>query len=193
MECGVCGQPHKTPHFHPRHRHSPLGMTLPRTAWVRLKRLRSSVRRFRSCLYKWGMTSSCGPLVWRRRTNRRPCCPPMSNPSTSSLTARPDGFRQWDNRMAAQHLPRDLVRPSCGLKNSLKRWRKQTQNLNPIRLRLRLQQRKLHSWSFWKHQESASKTSKIQSTHAHCTPLVGMTCFLKKLRTILAKLRNFRV
>ena len=27
-----------------------------------------------------------------RRTNRRPCCPPMSNPSISSWTARPDGF-----------------------------------------------------------------------------------------------------
>jgi len=58
--------------------------------------------------------------VWRRRTNRRPCCPPMSNLSTSSWTARPDGA---GNRMAAQHLPRDLVRPSSGLKNWLKRRR----------------------------------------------------------------------
>ena len=36
----------------------PSGMTLPRRAWVRLNRLRTSVRRFRSCLYTWGMTSS---------------------------------------------------------------------------------------------------------------------------------------
>ena len=27
-------------------------------------------------------------------------------------TARPDGSRRWDNRMAAQHLPRELVQPS---------------------------------------------------------------------------------
>ena len=77
----------------------------------RLDRLRTGVGRFRSCLYKWGM------WVWHRRTNCRPCCPPMSNPSTSSWTARPDGSGQWDNRMAAQHLPRDLVQPSSGLNN----------------------------------------------------------------------------
>ena len=33
-------------------------MTLPRRAWVRLKRLHTSVGCFRSCLYKWGMASS---------------------------------------------------------------------------------------------------------------------------------------
>ena len=59
----------------------------------------------------------CGLWVWRRRTNRRPCSPPMSNPSTSLWTAWPDGSGRWDNRMAAQHLPRDLVRPSSGLNN----------------------------------------------------------------------------
>jgi len=40
----------------------------------------------------------------------------MSNPSTS---AWPDGSGRLDNRMAAncaQHLPRDLLRPSSGLK-----------------------------------------------------------------------------
>jgi len=58
MECGVDGPPPKTPHFHPRHRHSPTGMTLPTRAWVRLNRLRTGVGRFRSCLYKWGMASS---------------------------------------------------------------------------------------------------------------------------------------
>jgi len=58
MEFGVAGQPYKTPHFHPRHRHSFLGMTLPRTAWVRLNRLCTGVGRFRSCLYKWVLVSS---------------------------------------------------------------------------------------------------------------------------------------
>jgi len=33
-------------------------MTLQSRAWVRLNRLRTSVGRFRSCLYKWGMASS---------------------------------------------------------------------------------------------------------------------------------------
>jgi len=33
-------------------------MTLPKTAWVRLNRLRTNVGRFRSCLCRWGMVSS---------------------------------------------------------------------------------------------------------------------------------------
>ena len=50
-------QPYKTEHFHPRHRQPPR-ITLPRTAWVRLNRLSTGVRRFCSCLYKWSMASS---------------------------------------------------------------------------------------------------------------------------------------
>jgi len=58
MERGVVGQPHKTPDFIPdTGTHTP-GMTLPRRAWVRFNRLRTSVGPFRSCLYKWGMASS---------------------------------------------------------------------------------------------------------------------------------------
>ena len=59
-----------------------------------------------------GYVLLCGLWVWRRRTNRRPCCPPMSNPSTSPWTAWHDGSGWWDNWMAAQHLPRDLLWPS---------------------------------------------------------------------------------
>jgi len=56
-----------------------------------------------------------GLWMWRKKTNRRPCCPRMSNPSAPKWTARPDGSVRWDNRMAAQQLmPRDLVRPSSG-------------------------------------------------------------------------------
>jgi len=36
----------------------PPGKALPRTAWVRLNRLRTGVGRFRSCLCKWDMSSS---------------------------------------------------------------------------------------------------------------------------------------
>ena len=46
-----------------------------------------------------------------RRTNRGPWCPLISNPSTSPWT---DITGSWwcDNRLAAQHLTRDLMRPT---------------------------------------------------------------------------------
>jgi len=98
--------------------------TLARTAWFRLNHLRASVGRFYCCLYKWG-TASSAACEWRR-TNCRPCCSPMSNPTTSWI-ARPDASGRWDNRMAAQHLPRDLVRPSSSQTN----WLKKTKQLEP--------------------------------------------------------------
>jgi len=58
----------------------------------------------------------CSLWVWRRRSNRWPCCLPMSNPSTSPRIARHDSSGWWDNWLAALHLPRDLVRPSSRLK-----------------------------------------------------------------------------
>jgi len=58
MECGVGGEPHKTPHFNSRHRYPPPGMTLPRRAWVRLNRFRTGVGRFRSACTSGGMVSS---------------------------------------------------------------------------------------------------------------------------------------
>jgi len=89
----------------------------------------------------------CGLLVWRRRTNRRPRCPPLSYPSTSLWTAWPDGSGRWDNWMAAQHLPRDLVGPSSGFNNSFKRKKipfvvNRTFNETPTE---RLQ----HQWLSW--------------------------------------------
>ena len=56
VECGVVGQiqPYKTPHFPDTGYHSP-GMTLPRTAWLRLNCLRTGVGPFLSCLHKWSM------------------------------------------------------------------------------------------------------------------------------------------
>ena len=73
-----------------------------------------------ACTNGYGLL--CGLWVWRR-TNRRPWCPPMSYPSTSPRTAWPDGAGRWDNWMGAQHLFRDLVRPSSGFNNSLKRMK----------------------------------------------------------------------
>jgi len=42
-------------------------------------------------LVQMGYVLLCGLWVWRRKTNRPPCCPPLSNPSTSSWSAWPDG------------------------------------------------------------------------------------------------------
>ena len=112
MECGVGGQPHKTPYFHPRHRPHTTGATLPRRAWVRLKRLRIGVGRFRSCVYKWGMASSeaCEFGAEEQTVDHVVLQCPIHGPPH----AWPDGSGRWGNWMAAQHLPRDLARPSSG-------------------------------------------------------------------------------
>jgi len=77
-------------------------------------------------LTQMGYGPFCDLWVWCRRTDRRPCCP-LSNPLTSPWTTRPEGSEWWDNRMAAQHLHLDLVRPSSGLKELLMRWRRTNQ------------------------------------------------------------------
>jgi len=86
--------------------HTHPGMTLPRRAWVRLNRLLTGVKRFHSCLYKWGMVSSaayeCGP---EQTVNHVVFHCPIHRPPR---TTWPDGSGRWDNRRAAQHLPRYL-------------------------------------------------------------------------------------
>ena len=58
-----------------------------------------------ACTMGYGLF--CGLWVWCRRTNHRPFCPPMS-----PWTVQPDSSERWDNRIAAQHLPWDLMRPN---------------------------------------------------------------------------------
>ena len=82
-------------------------------------------RTFPLLLVQMGYVFLCGLWVRRRGTNRRLCCPSMSNPSTSPRTSWPDSAGRRDNWIAAQHLPRDLVRPSSGFNNSLKRKKKE--------------------------------------------------------------------
>ena len=97
--------------FIPDTGNSPPGMALPRTAWVRLSRLRTGVVRFCFCLHKW---------VW---PPLRPVSVAQKNKPSNMLSfnvqfidlpwnARPGGSGWWDNRLAAQHLLRDLVQPS---------------------------------------------------------------------------------
>jgi len=71
-------------------------------------------RTFPLLFVQMGYGLPCDLRVWRRRIHRRPCYPPMSNPSTSLWNAWPNGSGRWDNRMAAQNLLRDLVRKSSG-------------------------------------------------------------------------------
>jgi len=40
----------------------------------------------------------------------------------SPWSAWPHGSGRWGDRMASQHLPRDLVRPNSGLKELFIRW-----------------------------------------------------------------------
>jgi len=99
------------------------GMALPRRAWVRLNRLHTGVGRFRSCLYKWGMASSAacecgveeqtvGHVVLRCPVHR----PPHGLHGLTVLDH--ETIERLPNTMA-----RDLVRPSSGFNNSLKRRR----------------------------------------------------------------------
>ena len=44
--------------FIPKVSFRPLRMSLPRTSWVRLNRLRTGVGRFHSSMYKWGLAPS---------------------------------------------------------------------------------------------------------------------------------------
>ena len=54
-----------------------------------------------------GVWPLSGLWVWRRRTNRRPCCRPIHQ-GLHGLTVLDD------NRMATQQLPCDVMRPSSG-------------------------------------------------------------------------------
>ena len=92
----------------------PPGMALLKTARFRLDRLHIRLGRFRSCLHKWIMAPSAAWLLVAQKNRSLT----MLSFTVQSIGHRPlhtltilDG----DNRMAAQHLPRDLVRSISGL------------------------------------------------------------------------------
>ena len=106
MECGVGGQPHKTPHFNYRHRYTHPRNDPPKKSLGPAQPPPYGC--FRSCLYKWDMASSASCECGAEQTVDHVVlhCPIHRPPSR---TTRPDGSGRWDNRMAAQHLPRYLV------------------------------------------------------------------------------------
>ena len=91
----------------------PLWMAIPRTPWVPLNHLRTSVGRFTPTFTR--------PILWlvtveqKNRPSTMFDLPIDStmfdfpNTSASLWTAWPDGSGWWDNRMAAQHLNRDRM------------------------------------------------------------------------------------
>ena len=94
MECGVGGQPHKTPylyHWHPPLWNDPpknsLGLTHPPPHQCRMFPL----------LVQMGYGLFCGLWLWRRRTNHRPCCPPIHQPpyGVHSLAVLDDETIEW--------------------------------------------------------------------------------------------------
>jgi len=87
------------------------GMAHPRTVWVWLNRLHTVVGRF--CLHKWGMAHSAAcECDAEKQTVDHVVLQRL--PSTFPWTAWPDGSGWWENWMAAQHLPWDVVWPSSG-------------------------------------------------------------------------------
>ena len=83
----------------------PVGMGLPRAAWIKLNRLRTGVGRFHSSMHKWGLTSSpnceCGASE-QTADNLLTACPIHRAPhGARGLTVLDDKTRCWLNDITA--------------------------------------------------------------------------------------------
>ena len=83
----------------------PVGMGLPRTAWVRLNRLRTGVGQFHSSMHKWGLASSpnceCGASE-QTADHVLTACPIHRAPhGARGLTVLDDKTRCWLNNTTA--------------------------------------------------------------------------------------------
>ena len=113
-------------------------------------------RDFLLMLYLRGLQTFLSDGHINYQTTVRPCCPPMSKPWASPWTAWPDGSGRWDNWMAAQHLPQDLVRPSSGFNNSLKRRRRCSEAVKKL--------------------DRTNQTMKVTDIRQACSPCFGYRC-----------------
>ena len=103
MECRVVGENCETPYFHSWHRYPPYWNDPAKSSMILVKPPPHRCRTFSLLLTQMAYGPFCGLRVWRRRTDRRPCCPPMSSPLTSPWNARPGDSWWRNNRLAAQH------------------------------------------------------------------------------------------
>ena len=83
----------------------PVGMGLPRAAWVKLNRLRTGVERFHSSMYKWGLVPSpnceCGASE-QTTDHVLTACPIHWKPhGAQGLTVLDDETRCWLNNTTA--------------------------------------------------------------------------------------------
>ena len=87
----------------------PVGMGLPRAAWVKLNRLRTGVGRFHSFMHKWGLASSpnfeCGASE-QTADHVLTACPIHRAPhGARGLTVLDDETRCWLNDITAASDP----------------------------------------------------------------------------------------
>ena len=92
--------------FVPENGARPVGMGLPRAAWVKLNRLRTGVGRFHSSMYKWGLASSpnceCGAFE-QTADHVLTACPIHRAPhGAQGLTVLGDETRCWLNNIMIQ-------------------------------------------------------------------------------------------
>ena len=83
----------------------PVGMGLPRAAWVKLNRLRTGVGRFHSSMHKWGLAPSqnceCG-VSEQTADHVQTACPVHRAPhGARGLTVLDDETRCWLNNTTA--------------------------------------------------------------------------------------------
>ena len=91
--------------FIPRVSFRPLGMSLPRTSWVTLNRLRTGVGRFHSSMYKWGLAPSpnceCGATEQTADYVISLCLMHHVPRGTRGLQVLDDAIRCWLNTTTA--------------------------------------------------------------------------------------------
>ena len=91
--------------FVPRTVARPVGMSLPRAAWVKLNRLRTGVGRFHSSMHKWGLTPSrnceCGTSEQTADHVLTACPIHRALYGARGLTVLDDETRCWLNNTTA--------------------------------------------------------------------------------------------